>query len=145
MFNLIVKVIFSSVLNTVTHITYMACFHFLQNVVRITHKTGFVLHAVESLRIKYFTCTCRVELSWKTYTLISFIDFFHVFFSTIGCLKSINIYMYMGFSKRILAHRSLLLFTENLLLYIGSACGALVLVLVVVISIILCHKRRWVF
>lgn len=54
MFNLIVKVIFSSVLNTVTHITYMACFHFLQNVVRITHKTGFVLHAVESLRIKYF-------------------------------------------------------------------------------------------
>eukprot|EP00105_Crassostrea_gigas_P005948 XP_011419709.1 PREDICTED: uncharacterized protein LOC105322590 [Crassostrea gigas] len=32
--------------------------------------------------------------------------------------------------------------SENLLLYIGSACGALVLVLVVVISIILCHKRR---
>lgn len=63
MFNLIVKVIFSSVLNTVTHITYMSCFRCLQNVVRITHKTGFVLHAVESLRIKYFTCTCRVELS----------------------------------------------------------------------------------
>ncbi|XP_052720868.1 uncharacterized protein LOC128192314 isoform X2 [Crassostrea angulata] len=31
---------------------------------------------------------------------------------------------------------------ENLLLYIGSACGAVVLVLVVVISIILCHKRH---
>lgn len=126
MFNLIVKVIFSSVLNTVTHITYMACFHFLQNVVRITHKTGFVLHAVESLRIKYFTCTCRVELSWKTYTLISFIDFFHFFFYNrlFKIYLLLHIYIYMCFSKRILAHMNLLLFyRESPVVYrIGLWC-----------------------